>query len=151
MTAQVRHPPRRGSQTWLLGMGCGALATLATPTAVLAGLLLAPALVAWLLDSTPARGVARPMLLCGLAAAVRPMLALWVGGHTMAISLDLAGDLSTLGLAWAAQASAWLVGELAPLAVGLAQAARTRARIARLRAERARLEQEWGIRPPGEG
>jgi hypothetical protein len=142
---------RRGSQTWLLGMGCGALATLATPTAVLGGLLLAPALCAWIVDPTPQRGVARPMLFCGLAASLRPMLALWGEGHTLAASLALASDLSTIGVAWAAQASAWLASELAPLAVGLLQAARNRAQAARLRAERARLEQEWGLPPAGEG
>ncbi len=151
MSAGVERPARRRSYGWLLGMGCGALATLATPTAVLAGLLLAPALMAWLLDPTPQRAVARPMLLCGLAASLRPLLALWQGGHGMAASLELAGDVPTLGLAWAAQGLAWLVGELAPLAVGLVQAARDRARIARLRAERARLEQEWGLKPHGEG
>ena len=149
MTASAQRPARRGSNSWLLGLGCGVLAALATPTAVLAGLLLAPALVAWLLDPTPARGIARPMLFCGLAGAVRPMLALWDGGHSMAASLELAGDLPTLGLAWAAQASAWLVGELAPLGVGLVQAARNRARVARLCAERARLEEEWGLKPHG--
>lgn len=148
MTAGTDRPARRGSSGWLLGLGCGLLAALATPTAVLAGMLLAPSIVAWLLDPTPERGIARPMLFCGLAAALRPMLALWQGGHGMGTSLELAADLPTLGLAWAAQATAWLVGELAPLGVGLAQAARNRARIARLRIERARLEEEWGLRPP---
>lgn len=151
MTATTERPRRRGSRVWLLGMGCGALATLATPTAVLGGLLLAPSLAAWALDPTPERRLARPILFCGLAATLRPLLALWTGGQTMAASLTLAGDLQTLGLAWAAQASAWLAGELAPLAVGLVQAARNRAQVARLRAERARLEEEWGLPPPAEG
>ena len=147
MSAIAAPPRRRGSRIWLLGTGCGALATLATPTALLGGLLLAPALGAWLVDPSPDRGLARPMLFCGLAASLQPMLALWSGGHTLAGSLALAGDLPTLGIAWAAQAAAWLAGELAPLAVGLARAARDRARIARLRAERARLEEEWGLPP----
>lgn len=145
MSGADAAPARRGSRLWLLGMASGALATLATPTAVLAGLLLAPALLAWLFDTSPTRVLARPILFCGLAASVRPLLALWQGGHDMAGSLALAGDLPTLGIAWAAQAVAWLAGEVAPLAVGLVQAARTRARLARLHAERARLAAEWGI------
>ena len=136
---------RPGSRMWLFGMGCGALAALATPTALLAFLLLVPALAAWLLDPAGERGAARPMLLCGLAAALSPLLALWTGGGGVAAGWALASDLPTLGLAWAAQGAAWLVAELAPLLVGLVQAARTRARIARLRAERARLQAEWGI------
>jgi hypothetical protein len=135
---------RGGSRTWLLGLACGLLVALATPLALLAGLLLAPALAAWLLDATPGRGVARPMLLCGLAAALRPLLDLWAAGHGMAASLELAGDLAGVALAWAAQGAAWLVAQLAPFLCGLAQAARDHARIARLRAARARLEQEWG-------
>jgi hypothetical protein len=138
---------RHGSRLWLLGVGSGLLAALATPTAVLGGLLLAPALLALVLDSSPQRSLARPILFCGLAAALRPLLALWADGHTMAASLSLAADLSTLGLAWAAQAAAWLLGELLPLVVGLAQEARSRARVARLRDARARLEQEWGLPP----
>lgn len=141
------RPARRGSRMWLFGMGCGVVATLATPTAILAGLLLAPALCAWMLDVSPARTLGRAMLFCGLAAALRPMLVLWGGRDSIAASLALAGDLPTLGIAWVAQAAAWLLGELAPLAVGLVQMARNRARIARLRAERTRLEEEWGLAP----
>ena len=138
---------RRGSRTWLLGLGCGLLGARATPVALLAGLLLGPSLFAWLLDATPRRAVARPMLFCGLAAALQPLLDLWVAGHGMAASLELAGDLPTLAFAWAAQGMAWLVAELAPFMAGLMQAARDRARIARLCAARARLEAEWGIEP----
>lgn len=139
---------RNGSRLWLLGVGSGLLAALATPTAVLGGLLLAPALLALVFDTSPQRSLARPILFCGLAASLRPLLALWADGHTMAVSLTLAADLATLGLAWAAQAAAWLLGELLPLVLGLAQDARRRARIARLREARARLEQEWGLPPP---
>jgi len=143
--ASARPERRGGGRGWLIGMGCGALATLATPTALLAGVLLAPALAAWLLDPAPERDLARPMLFCGLAAALAPMLTLWSGGGGMAASSALAADLPTLAVAWAAQAAAWLVAELAPLLVGLAQAAAVRARVGRLRAERARLEAEWGL------
>jgi hypothetical protein len=149
MSAGDTGAPRNGSRLWWLGVGSGLLAALATPTAVLGGLLLAPALLALVFDTLPQRLLARPILFCGLAAALRPLLALWTDGHTMAASLTLAADLTTVGLAWAAQAAAWLLGELLPLILGLAQDARARARIARLRDARARLEQEWGL-PPSE-
>ena len=139
---------RRGSGGWLLGAGAGALATLATSTALLGGVLLAPALTAWALDPSPQRDLARPMLFCGLAAALGPLVALWSGGGGIAAGWALAGDLPTLGLAWGAQAAAWLVAEVAPLLVELVLAARLGRRIARLRADRTRLEEEWGVPPP---
>ncbi len=139
---------RNGSRLWLLGVGSGLLAALATPTAVLGGLLLAPALLALMFDASPERSLARPILFCGLAAALRPLLALWAEGHTIANGLALAADPATLGLAWAAQAGAWLAGEVLPLTVGLVQEGRSRARIAQLRRARAQLEQEWGLPPP---
>jgi hypothetical protein len=144
MSGQAR-PRGRGSGLWLAGLACGAVITLATPTAVLAGLLLAPAGLAWMLDRAPERPTARPMLLCGLAATVRPMAALWLSGHDMETALAAAADLATLAIAWAAQAAGWLLSELAPLLAGLAIEARARARGAKLRAERRRLEEEWDL------
>ncbi len=149
MTApRAQAPARHGPGLWLLGMGSGALATLATPTAVLAGVLLAPGLLALLLDPTPGRTAARPVLLCGVAASLHPLLALWDGGGGMDAGLGLAADLPTLGTAWAAQGLGWLACELSPLAVALVQTARVRAQAARLRAERVALEEEWGLPPP---
>ncbi|MBN9510402.1 MAG: hypothetical protein J0I21_14980 [Alphaproteobacteria bacterium] len=144
MSGQVKARGR-GSGLWLGGLACGAVITLATPTAVLAGLLLAPAGLAWVLDRAPDRPTARPMLLCGLAATVQPMATLWLTGHGMETALATAADLATLAVAWAAQAAGWLLSELAPFVAGLAIEARARARGAKLRAERRRLEEEWGL------
>ncbi len=151
MSAAAPPEPRRGSRLWLLGLGCGVLATLATPTALLAAALLAPSLCAWGFDRSPGRAVARPMLFAGLAAALRPALAMWAGGHSLDAAAGLAADPPTLILAWAAQAGAWLLTELAPLAVTLLHAVRQRARAARLLAARAALAAEWGLPPRAEG
>ena len=40
--AAVRSPARPGSTLWIQGLVCGAVAAFATPTALLAGVLLAP-------------------------------------------------------------------------------------------------------------
>ncbi len=150
MSGRSRQAKRPGSTLWLQGLACGALVTLATPTAVLAGLLLAPALMLWLVDRSPDRSIARPVLFCGVAATIRPLLALCEQGHTTAVSLALAADVATLGLAWAAQAAGWLASELTPLVAGLVLTARARARTARLQSERAKLTEEWGL-PPAPG
>jgi hypothetical protein len=145
----AREAPRARATSglWVQGLACGLLATLATPTALLAGLLLAPTGLAWLFDREPGHASARPVLLSGLAAAVHPLVALWNSGHTLQTSLMLAGDLSVLGVAWAAQAAGWLACELVPLLVAAAIEATASARARRLRAERAKLEEEWGLPP----
>lgn len=134
-----------GARLWWLGLLCGGLATLATPTAALAGLLLAPSGAAWLADRSPGKLAVRPVLLCGLAAAIGPLAALWTGGHTLALALSLASDVQGLGIAWGAQAAGWLAGELAPLAVLLGVEAAAAARAAALRARRRALQDEWGL------
>ncbi len=143
-----RAPARPArSMVWLQGLACGALATLATPLAVLLGVLLLPGLCVLLLDRAPGRPVARTMLLCGAAASVSPAWQLWDHGLTMANSLDQLSDFLTLGLAWAATAAGWLLAEVTPVFVHLVLEGTSRRREAELRAARARFEAEWGIPP----
>ncbi len=49
-TPGTKPQPRQRSLVWLQGLLCGAMATLATPTALLLGVLLGPALLAILFD-----------------------------------------------------------------------------------------------------
>ena len=142
---------RRGSGVWIQGLVCGAMVTLATPTAVLAGVLLLPALIVHFIDDTPGRPVLRAVLLFGLAASLRPLLALWTGGHTMQTSMALLSDIATPALAWSAQGGAWLLTQLLPLLVRVTLEARKKVAVARLRAERARLAAAWGLPPPDDG
>lgn len=137
------------SLVWLQGLACGALATLATPLAVLLGVLLLPGLCVLLIDRMPGKPVARTMLLCGAAASVFPAWRLWDHGLTMENSLDLLSDVLTLGLAWAATAAGWLLAEVAPIGVHLVLEGTARQREGELRAARARYEAEWGLPPPG--
>jgi hypothetical protein len=65
--------PRQHSWVWLQGLLCGALATIATPTAVLLGVLLGPALLAMLLDREPGRPTGRSVALFAMAASVAPL------------------------------------------------------------------------------
>jgi hypothetical protein len=142
---------RATSMPWLGGVACGMVATLATPTALLLCLLLLPVALALLVDPRPGRPVLRPIWLCGLAAALRPLLMLWRDGHTIDASLSLATDAGVVATAWAAQAAGWLMAELAPLAVRLTLEAGALARSARLRAERADYEVRWGFPARMEG
>ncbi len=141
---------RRGSGSsggWWQGLLCGALLMLAPPLALLLGTLLAPALIARMLDQGAGRPTALAVTMCNLPASVTPMLTLWRQGHDMATAMAMASDMSVVGLAWAAAGAGWLMAELAPVAIFLALEAGARTRAIRLRTVRARLEQEWGAAP----
>ena len=137
--------PRQHSLVWLQGLLCGAVATLATPTALLLGVLLGPALLAIPLDHEPGRPRARAIALCGMAGAIGPLRTLWTTGHSIAIATALLGDLRVVGTAWAAAAGGWLLAEITPIAVRATLDALSIARASQLRAERARVLEIWGL------
>jgi hypothetical protein len=142
---RTRSKQRPNSLIWLQGLLCGAVATLATPTALLLGVLLAPALLATVLDQEPARPRARSIALCGMAASVGPLRTLWISGHSLATASALLGNVQIVGTAWSAAAGGWLLAEITPLAVRAALEALSIARTSRLEAERARLTEAWGL------
>lgn len=147
-TARTTAPPpqeRQHSLVWLQGLLCGALVTLATPTALLLGVLLAPALVAVVFDHEPGRPRARSIALFGMAASVGSLRTLWMTGHSMAIAAALAGDARVVGIAWAAAAAGWLMAEILPIGVRAVLETLSIARAVRLRADRAKLVEEWGL------
>ena len=137
--------PRQHSLIWLQGLLCGAMATLATPTALLLGVLLGPALLAVMLDHQPGRPRARSIALCSMAAAIDPLRTLWTTGHTIATATALLGNLRIVGMAWSAESAGWLLDEITPIAVRPALEGLGIARAARLRAERAKLVETWGL------
>jgi hypothetical protein len=143
--------PRRHSLVWLQGLLCGAMATLATPTAVLLGVLLGPALLAIALDHEPGRPRARSIALCAMAAAIDPLGTLWTTSHSMATVGALLSDLRVVGTAWSAAAAGWLLAEIMPIAVRAVLEALSIARAARLRSERAKLVEAWGLEAPPRG
>jgi hypothetical protein len=141
---------RPHSFVWLQGLLCGALATLATPTALLLGVLLGPALLAVVFDSEPGRPVGRSVALFSMAASVRPLKTLWLSGHTMHVAAGLVGDLQVVGTAWSAAAAGWLLAQILPIAVRTVLDTLGLARSAQLKTERARLVSEWGLEDQAE-
>lgn len=137
--------PRQHSLVWVQGLLCGALVTLATPTALLLGVLLGPAMIAVVLDSEPGRPTGRSVALFSMAASVAPLKALWTTGHTMRGALNLVGSLDLVATAWSAAAAGWLMAQILPIAMRTVLEALGTARSARLRAERAKLVADWGL------
>jgi hypothetical protein len=137
------------SFVWVQGLLCGALATLATPLAVLLAFLLAPGIIASFLDRSPGRPVARAVLLFGAAASVAPAKQLWEGGMSMPACIQIMTDPIVFGTAWAAAAAGWLGGEIAPIIVGMVLDASRKSRAAKLEAARAKYAEEWGLNEDG--
>jgi hypothetical protein len=144
---------RRGSGLWLQGLICGALVTLATPTALLGGVLLLPSVLVYFFDDSEGRATLRAVLLFGLAGSVRPLLALWTGGHSIDTSLSLLSDVTVPVLAWSAQGAGWLLAQAIPLLIRVALEGQTKVEMARLRGERRKLAEAWGLpaHPSDEG
>ncbi len=141
---------RRGSGRWVQGLACGALAALATPTALMAAVLLLPAIVVYLTDDGEGRATLRAVLLFGLAGSLRPLLALWTGGHSMGACMSLLSDMAVPALAWSAQGAGWLLAQVIPVAIRVALDAQASVEIARLRDERAKLAEAWGLAATGD-
>ena len=139
------HAGPKRSLVWLQGVVCGLLATLATPMAVLLCGLLAPGLVAMVLDRAPGRPIARTVLLFGLAASVYPARDLWLSNMSINKALVLISDMSITGTAWAAAAGGWMLAEVTPLAIGFVLDARGRSRAAALRRLRREHAEAWGL------
>jgi NAD/NADP transhydrogenase beta subunit len=140
--------PQRGGKrsfVWLQGLICGAMVTLAPSLAIMLTFLLAPGLIALVLDRSPGRAVARGVLLFGLAAAVGPAKTLWEGGLAMPTAIQLMTDPLIFGTAWAAAAVGWLVGEVAPIVVEMVLTSSRKVRILKLEAARAKYAEEWGL------
>jgi hypothetical protein len=153
MAKGASQPRRQRSFVWLQGLLCGAVATLATPTALLLGVLLAPALLAVAFDRDAGRPRARSIALFSMAASVGPLRTLWISGHTLSTALTLLTDVRVVGTAWCAAAVGWLLTEMMPFAVRALLDALSIARKTRLETERARLAEAWKFdgnpEPPG--
>jgi hypothetical protein len=148
LTPGTKPQPRQHSLVWLQGLLCGAMATLATPTALLMGVLLGPALLAILLDHEPGRPRARSIALCSMAASIDPLRTLWTVGHTIATAMALLSNIRVVGLAWSAAAVGWLLAEIIPIGVRATLEGLSVARASRLNAERAKLVEIWGLNAP---
>ncbi len=135
----------RGSMTWLLGVVCGVIVCFATPSALLAGVLLAPAMLAAVFDNQPNRPVTRVVLVSGMGMTFLPLWHLNAAQPTLAMALDMLGDPGVLCPAWLAAACGWAVCEALPIVLQGAANRRAAAAIAALQEEASRLGAQWDL------
>ncbi len=136
---------RGGAFGWLGGMICGAVLAFAAPVALLAGVLLAPALVAAVLDTTQGRPVARTVALAGTSLTLGPVWRLLLTDRSLASALEILADPVVPLLAWLAGACGWAACELLPVVLRAAADMRAAAQLAGLQAEAAALREGWDL------
>ncbi len=134
-----------GSLTLLVGVVFGAVLTFATPTALLGGVLLAPAILVAVMDGTPRRAMARVVFVAGAGFSFAPIWHLNSAGGTMAVALDMLANPSILCPAWLAGACGWAVCECLPLVLRSAANRAAEAKIESLDAEAKKLREEWDL------
>ena len=135
----------KGSVLWMSGLASGALLTFAAPTALLLGVLLAPAIACVAGEQEPSRSTARAVALCCAAAALRPLWRLWLAGDQMDTALGEASDVQVLLVAWGAGACAWALCQVVPVVLRITWEAQAAARAHAMQAELARTREEWDL------
>jgi hypothetical protein len=117
----------------------------ATPTAVLASVLLAPAILVALLDNYPGRATTRAVFVATAGPAFGPIWHLNAGGATIGLALDMLCEPNVLCPAWLAGACAWAVCECLPILLRGAADRLATARAAALLEEAKTLRAEWDL------
>ncbi len=145
--------PALGGRSWLWaqGLACGLVVATAAPLALVLGVLFAPAMLAAMMVPATQGGVGTIrrfggiLMVYGLAAALPWLREIWGAAQSWPGSLDLLESMRLVAACWGAQGSAWLMGELVPVAARRVLEVKVRARLNRLRDARERLLAEWGL------
>ena len=143
--AQASHGGGRGSFHWLMGMACGAVLAFATPTAILGGVLMAPAILAAVFDTQKKRPMARVVFISCAGFTFGPVWHLNAMGGVTAQALDMLYDPSVLCPAWLAGACGWGACELLPFVLRLAAERAAVSQIAALQAEANAIREAWDL------
>ncbi len=143
MAAKAGAKAEGGSKTWLLGVACGAAVTFATPSAILAGVLLAPGLICALFDRQAGKAVTRVVFVSGAGLTFGPLWHLNAGSPSITAALDLLADPGVLCPAWLAAACGWAVCEALPVLLQATANRRAAGRVVALLEEAAALRKAW--------
>lgn len=133
------------SGRWLQLAVCGLAVFLMPALGLVCALLLAPGLLALLVEEEPSRPIARNLLAYGAMAAIEPVRFLWWQPENVEMAFSTVTDLRGIALAWVAAAIGWVLSSLAPVGVHFLLERTTRSRAEELRSAREVLVAEWGI------
>lgn len=136
-------PPVKRSMPWVQGAVFGGLVTFATPTAIMLGVLLAPAVVCAVGERGFQRGATQGVALCGIAASLDPLWRLWMEGDRMDAASALLFTPSTVALAWGACALAWALCQILPVVIRTGWEAREMTRAKAIEVQIVQCRAEW--------
>jgi hypothetical protein len=134
---------RKASLLWLEGLVCGAILAFAPATAVLVGVLLAPAVASFAVDTEPGHGTTRAVTLACMAGALSPVWHLWLAHDSMEMAVMLLCDPLSLTLAWGGGACAWSLCQILPVFLQAIWQVRETIRAKAIQAELKRLKEDW--------
>ena len=130
---------------WLQVAACGLLVFLMPAVGCVCAALLAPGLLALLLEQEPSRRTARILLAFGAMAAIEPVRFLWRQANDMEMAISILSDIRGIALAWVAAGVGWTLSRLIPLGIHMLLDMTARARAEQLRSTREALVAEWGL------
>jgi len=128
----------------MLAVGLLALIFAALPTATLLFVGMVPTLVAFIVDMTPGRYLARCVAGMNLAGLAPFLHHLWARGHTMTLALDIVTDVFAWFAIYGASALGWLLFLGLPGAVSMFRMLNGKRRTYMLREKQKQLVNEWG-------
>jgi tetrahydromethanopterin S-methyltransferase subunit C len=133
-----------GLMLLVAGLGAGVALSYALSTAILLGLGLLPAVLAYAFDSVPGKPGARTVACLNFAGLAPSLETLWLSGGSIGNAQALLLDPNTLPLAWAAALVGWALKECFPWLAQMAVDAKAARRRAELAVRRTELVEEWG-------
>jgi len=143
--SKVQISPAGGSISWLSGLICGLALTFATAPALLAGILMLPAVVALLCEHTSGRPVTLAVALMCACFTLGPVWQVFFGGNSFAVLLEQANNPMTFCGAWLAGACGWAMCEILPVVINVAADLRAAKAAAKLREDLKKEQEEWGL------
>jgi hypothetical protein len=143
--------PKGTTKALVIAVSALILLFAALPTATLLAIGLAPTLVAFVVDITPGRYLAKCVAGMNFAGVVPYLHNLWFTGHGLSSAIDIVTNVYALFLMYSAAGLGWLLFFGLPGAVAMFRALNAKRRIYALREKQKDLISEWGecILPAG--
>lgn len=143
--AEPKAKPKGGiGKQFLLLSVILTLLFVATPTALVLAVGLAPTLVAAFIDRTSGTYAARCVGACNMAGILPALRDLWVEGHRMATAKMLLNDPFNWLQMYGAAAVGWLLFWGVPMLSVFVEETRRERQVKRLRARQEEWKSEWG-------
>lgn len=144
---QVRKAKRSGTSPWvkiLVLILLFPFAAVLLPTTLVLSVMMAPTIVAYVIDRSREKYLAITVGLMNLAGTLPAIITLWSRGQSHPVAMDLIGDVFVWAVAYGAASAGWLIFAIMPTLVGSYFRATTEARIMGIVRRQKALIADWG-------